>query len=99
VASRVTRAQSPAVRASAGVSQDPPTHATFGNARNSRALPAVMPPVGQNLTSLNGPCQAFSMPAPAGVMRRQRRACGGAQSSRLRQRTAVAADKARPEPS
>ena len=44
-ASRVTRAQSCAASASAGVSQEPPTQATLGSARNSRAFCAVTPPV------------------------------------------------------
>ena len=44
------RAQSCAASASAGVSQEPPTQATLGSARNSRALPGVTPPVGQKRT-------------------------------------------------
>jgi hypothetical protein len=53
-ASAVMPAQSPHATASFGVSQEPPTQATFGSARNSGAISAVMPPVGQNSTSGNG---------------------------------------------
>ena len=63
-AKAVIRPQSPAATASAGVSQEPPTHPTFGSARKSGADAAVTPPVGQNVRSGNGPPRAFSMPIP-----------------------------------
>ena len=47
----VTRGQSPAVTASAGTSQEPPTQTTLGRARNSLAFCWVTPPVGQKRTS------------------------------------------------
>src|ERR1700674_2659 len=56
--------QSPAATASFGVSHEPPTQPTFGSARKSAADAAVTPPVGQNITSGNGPAKAFSMPMP-----------------------------------
>ena len=39
----------------AGVSHEPPTHATLGRARYSGADAAVTPPVGQNTTPGKGP--------------------------------------------
>ena len=56
--------QSPRSTAAVGVSQDPPTQATLGNARNSGAVSRVMPPVGQKTASGKGPASAFSMPTP-----------------------------------
>jgi len=42
----------------------PPTHDTDGSARYSGADAAVMPPVGQNAMSANGPAHAFSSAGP-----------------------------------
>src|SRR5437763_8316942 len=56
--------QSPAATAAGGVSHEPPTHGTLGNARNCGAVFCVTPPVGQNNTSGNGPCSALSIPSP-----------------------------------
>ena len=58
------RAQSFAATASAGVSQEPPHTFTLGSARNCGAVASVMPPVGQNTTSVNGPPSAFYMSMP-----------------------------------
>src|SRR5256885_5083498 len=55
---------SPPLTAAGGVNHDPPTQPTFGSARKAGALAAVTPPVGQNVTSGNGPLNAFSMPIP-----------------------------------
>src|SRR5260221_137148 len=63
-ASAVIRCQSPCSSASAGTSQEPPTQTTLDSARNCAALSADTPPVGQNRTSPNGPCQALSMAVP-----------------------------------
>src|SRR3569623_160277 len=63
-ASAVILPQSPACSASLGVNKEPPTHATFLQARNCAALSCEMPPVGHNTTSLKGPAIAFSMPTP-----------------------------------
>ena len=52
------RAQSLAATASAGVSHEPPQTFTFGSARNCGAVSTVMPPVGQNTMSVNGPASA-----------------------------------------
>ena len=49
---------------SVGTIHEPPTQATLASARNSCALPACTPPVGQNFTSPKGPCQALSMGTP-----------------------------------
>src|SRR5439155_24234507 len=64
LASRVMASQSLAATALAGVSHEPPTHTTLGRARNSGAVAAVIPPVGQNCTSGNGPDRALSIPIP-----------------------------------
>jgi len=45
-ASVVIASQSPRSTSESGVSQEPPTQATFGSARKSGAVAAVMPPVG-----------------------------------------------------
>jgi len=58
------RAQSFSATASAGVSQEPPQTFTFGSARKSGAVASVMPPVGQNTTSVNGPASAYSIAIP-----------------------------------
>src|SRR5450759_2195599 len=63
-ASCVTRAQSPCAKASALTSQEPPTQTTLDKARKAPAFCDVTPPVGQNLTSKNGPLQALSMATP-----------------------------------
>src|SRR6185437_11666728 len=47
-ASCSTRPQSRALIASGGATQDPPTQATVGSARNCGAFSSVTPPVGQN---------------------------------------------------
>ena len=63
-ARRSTAAQSPAASASLGVSHEPPTHSTFDSARNSPAVDAAMPPVGQKRTCGNGPAKACSIATP-----------------------------------
>src|SRR5690606_1025332 len=63
-ASSVIRPQSLAATASAGVSHVPPQTGTFGSARNCGALSTVMPPVGQNLTSVKTPAKDFSRLRP-----------------------------------
>src|SRR5450830_1455747 len=63
-ASSVMRAQSPAASASFGVSQEPPTQATFLQARKAGAVSSEMPPVGQKVMSGMGPAIALSMPTP-----------------------------------
>ena len=55
LASAVMWAQSPASIASFGVSHEPPTQATFLQARKAGAVSIVMPPVGQNVMSDSGP--------------------------------------------
>ena len=47
-----------------GVSQEPPTMATLGSAKNSFMLVSETPPVGQKRTSDSGPPMALSMPSP-----------------------------------
>src|SRR6476659_1608881 len=63
-ASSSTRAQSPAASASAGVSQDPPTHPTLGRARYDDAVATVIPPVGQNRAAGTGDAIDFRNGAP-----------------------------------
>ena len=63
---RVMRAQSPLSTASAGVSHEPPQTLTLGSARNCGAVSGVMPPVGQNSTSGNGPGQRLQHRDAAG---------------------------------
>ena len=63
-AKAVMRAQSPDNIASFGVSHEPPTQATFLQARNCAAVSIEMPPVGQKVMSGNGPAIAFNMPMP-----------------------------------
>lgn len=63
-ASRVIRAQSPCRMASAGVSHDPPTTATFESARYWGAVSKVIPPVGQKSMSAKGLASALSMATP-----------------------------------
>jgi len=48
-ASAVIAAQSPRSIIAFGVSQEPPTQATFGSAKNKGAVSTLTPPVGQNL--------------------------------------------------
>src|SRR5690554_426385 len=55
LASSVMRFQSLLATTSAGVNQVPPQTTTFGSDRNCGAFSTVTPPVGQNLTSPNGP--------------------------------------------
>src|SRR5450830_2186730 len=64
LANSVILPQSPISMAFLGVSQEPPTQATFLQARNCDAVSCEIPPVGQNVTSPNGPAIAFNMPIP-----------------------------------
>ena len=58
------RSQSWSRRASAGVSQEPPTQPTFDSARYDDALAEVTPPVGQNRACGTGAPMDFRKSTP-----------------------------------